>query len=105
MIQIWFGLIWINLDYIYNPKDQIIKKQIKHKETQNTYLWFCDWLTWLAFGSSFERGWYIYIYVCMYSVVGMNFSLIELNFQDSILERMHSEIQNAFLAKPKNLRT
>jgi hypothetical protein len=41
----------------------------------------------------------------MYSVVGMNFSLIELNFQDSILERMHSEIQNAFLAKPKNLRT
>ena len=51
MIQIWFGLIWI-IYTILRIKSS--KKQIKHKETQNTYLWFCDWLTWLAFGSSFE---------------------------------------------------
>ena len=40
MIQIWFGIIWVN------AKDQNTqKKQIKHQDTQNTCLFctlFCD---------------------------------------------------------------
>ena len=45
----------------------------------------------------------VYIYLYSNSVISMLLGLVELNFNDSILGRMHSEcIQNAFSAKTKN---
>ena len=63
MIQIWFGLIWVY------PKDQNIKtskKQIKHKETQNTCL-FCTFIifyfvTWAGTLNK-EHEWWINLYI------------------------------------------
>ena len=61
------------------------------------FTWFGDLFTWLEFGTSFERGYRYHIYFYMYmfffsnGVARMVFSLIELNFKDSILGRMHSE--------------
>ena len=96
MIQIWFGLIWVY------PKDQNIKtskKQIKHKETQNTCL-FCTFIifyfvTWAGTLNK-EHEWWINLYILYQIATFLGFKILRKTFWIPIQDSRFKILRKTF---------